>query len=67
MSTEPLLDLAILGGGFAGLAAARAAALRGLRVAVLARRLFFHGAAGLSRGVGMSEAQAGHVLEGEDA
>lgn len=33
--TEPPFDLAIVGAGFAGLAAARAAALRGLRVAVL--------------------------------
>lgn len=35
MTAEPPFDLAIVGGGFAGLAAARAAALRGLRVAVL--------------------------------
>jgi len=33
--TEPAFDLAIVGAGFAGLAAARAAALRGLRVAIL--------------------------------
>lgn len=35
MSEEAPFDLAIVGGGFAGLAAARATALRGLRVAVL--------------------------------
>ena len=35
MTAEPPFDLAIVGGGFAGLAAARAGALRGLRVAVL--------------------------------
>jgi len=34
-TAEPTYDLVVIGGGFAGLASARAAALRGLRVAVL--------------------------------